>query len=43
MYGVVGVLDYLLGTDSSFRCSVELKRHFVLLGRASAKEIIPDT
>lgn len=42
MYGVIGVLDYLHGTDSSFRHSSKLKRHFVLLGTASAKEIVPD-
>ena len=43
MFGVIGVLDYLHGTDTMFRQSKGYQRHFILLGWGSAKEIIPNT
>ena len=42
IYGVIGILDRLHGTDELFRQSKEHKRHFLLLGLLSAKEIVPD-
>ena len=41
-YGVLGILDRLHGTDGVFVNSIEHKRHFVLLGLASAKELVPN-
>ena len=41
-YGTLGVLDYLHGTDELFQKSKQCKRHFVLLGLSSAKELYPD-
>ena len=41
-FGILGVLDYLHGTDVEFRKHISSKRHFTLKGFASAKEIVPD-
>jgi len=42
MYGVMGVLDRLHGTDSQFRQSKNYDRHTVLFGLSSAKQLYPD-
>ena len=42
MYGVIGILDRLHGTDGMFRQNAASRRHFILLGTASAKEIITE-
>lgn len=42
-YGVVGILDYLHGTDILFRESGAYKRHTLLLGLTPAKELYPDS
>ncbi|XP_003386944.1 PREDICTED: fatty acid hydroxylase domain-containing protein 2-like [Amphimedon queenslandica] len=41
-FGVLGILDRLHGTDNVFVNSIEHKRHFILLGLSSAKELVPD-
>ncbi|XP_062513885.1 fatty acid hydroxylase domain-containing protein 2-like [Corticium candelabrum] len=41
-FGVLGILDYLHGTDAAFRESISYDRHFVLCGTTSAKELVPD-
>ena len=41
-YGVLGILDRLHGTDGVFVNSIEYKRNIILLGLASAKELVPD-
>lgn len=41
MYGVMGVLDRLHGTDEIFRQSKQNERHIVLLGLTPAKDIYP--
>ena len=40
-YGVLGILDRLHGTDGVFVNSIEYKRNIILLGLASAKELVP--
>ncbi|XP_009902895.2 fatty acid hydroxylase domain-containing protein 2 [Dryobates pubescens] len=42
-YGVLGVLDYLHGTDTVFRQTKAYERHKVLLGLTPLSESIPDT
>ena len=42
MYGVMGVLDRLHGTDEMFRKSKQHERHIVVLGLTPIKHIIPD-
>jgi len=41
-YGVLGILDYLHGTDDLFRSSVNYKRHITLLSTTPAREQFPD-
>ncbi|NWY57455.1 FXDC2 protein, partial [Chionis minor] len=41
-YGVLGVLDYLHGTDTVFRQTNAFKRHRVLLGLTPLSESIPE-
>jgi len=41
-YGVLGILDYLHGTDDLFRSSVNYKRHVTLLGTTPAREQFPE-
>uniref|UniRef100_A0A182HJ91 Fatty acid hydroxylase domain-containing protein n=1 Tax=Anopheles arabiensis TaxID=7173 RepID=A0A182HJ91_ANOAR len=41
-YGVFGWLDWLHGSDAQFRASRYYKRHQMLLGTKSARELIPD-
>ncbi|XP_053698735.1 fatty acid hydroxylase domain-containing protein 2-like [Sabethes cyaneus] len=41
-YGVVGLLDWLHGTDTAFRRSRSFKRHRHLYGTSSARELYPD-
>lgn len=41
-YGVLGILDYLHGTDSQFRASKAYQRHLMLLGTTPLREAIPD-
>ena len=43
MYGVLGIMDHLHGTDKAFHQSKDYERHFVLTGLTSAKELIPDS
>lgn len=42
MYGVMGVLDRLHGTDEQFRQSKNHERHIMLLGLTPAKDLYPD-
>jgi methylsterol monooxygenase len=42
MFGVMGVLDRLHGTDEIFRRSKQNERHIVVLGLTPAKVIYPD-
>lgn len=42
VFGVIGILDRLHGTDNLFRKSKGYERHVLLLGLSPAKEIIPD-
>ena len=42
LFGVLGILDRLHGTDDVYRQSKEYERHMILLGLNSAKELIPD-
>ena len=41
-YGVIGLLDYLHGTDDQFRDNKAYKRHSVLFSSKSARELISD-
>jgi len=41
-YGVLGVLDYLHGTDQQFRASKAYSRHITLLGSKPLRETFPD-
>jgi len=41
-YGVLGILDYLHGTDKQFRASKAYARHITLLGSKPLRETIPD-
>ena len=41
-FGATGFLDWLHGTDKEYRASVQSKRAHVLLGFASARELVPD-
>jgi hypothetical protein len=41
-YGVLGILDWLHGTDSLFRKSKAYKRHRVLLNFVPAREAFPE-
>lgn len=41
-YGVLGILDYIHGTNDLFRQSGAYKRHTLLLGLTPAKELYPD-
>jgi len=41
-YGVLGILDYLHGTDKGFRASKEYERHIMLLGTTPLRETFPD-
>jgi len=41
-YGVLGILDYLHGTDKGFRASKEYERHIMLLGSKPLRETFPD-
>ena len=40
-YGVLGILDYLHGTDSQFRASKEYQRHITYVGTTPLRESIP--
>lgn len=42
MFGTLGILDRLHGTDSLFRKSKAHERHFLLLGLTPANQVIPD-
>ena len=42
MYGVMGVLDRLHGTDENFRQSKNHERHIVLLNLKPANDMYPD-
>lgn len=41
-YGVLGVLDFLHGTDKMFRQTKAFERHKVLFGLTPLSESIPD-
>ncbi|XP_065342993.1 fatty acid hydroxylase domain-containing protein 2-like [Cloeon dipterum] len=41
-FGVIGLLDWLHGTDIIFRRSTAFKRHVVLTGITSTRELYPD-
>ncbi len=41
-YGVLGILDYLHGTDVSFRKGKSYERHVVLTGFTPANQLHPD-
>ncbi|XP_011663545.1 fatty acid hydroxylase domain-containing protein 2 isoform X2 [Strongylocentrotus purpuratus] len=41
-YGVLGILDWLHGTDVNFRKSKQFQRHKALLGVKPLNEVIPD-
>jgi len=41
-YGVLGILDYLHGTDKGFRASKEYERHIMLLDTTPLRETFPD-
>jgi len=41
-YGVLGILDYLHGTDKMFRASTAYERHILLLGSKPLRETFPD-
>ena len=41
-YGILGILDYLHGTDTLFRSSKSYDRHYMLLSSTPARELIPD-
>jgi hypothetical protein len=41
-YGASGWIDQLLGTDASFKNTINDKRHITLLSKKSAREIYPD-
>ena len=41
-FGVIGVLDYLHGTNDSFRSSKGYERHTLLLGTDPAYVVYPD-
>jgi len=41
-YGVLGILDYLHGTDTLFRESKNFERHITVLGTTPVRELIPD-
>lgn len=41
-YGVLGILDYLHGTDSGFRKSKAFDRHLLLLSLVPLKKLYPD-
>ncbi|KJE94740.1 sterol desaturase [Capsaspora owczarzaki ATCC 30864] len=41
-FGVLGFLDWLHGTDKTFRASVQFQRHFTSMSPRSLKEIVPD-
>jgi len=41
-YGVLGILDYLHGTDKMFRSSTAYDRHIMLLGSKPLRETFPD-
>lgn len=43
MYGVMGVLDRLHGTDENFRQTKNHERHVLLLSLTPVKEMYPDT
>ena len=42
MYGSLGVLDRLHGTDEMFRASKAYERHVLLLGLTPVKSLYPD-
>jgi len=39
---VLGILDYLHGTDTLFRESKNFERHITVLGTTPVRELIPD-
>lgn len=41
-YGVLGILDYLHGTDKLFRSSAEYRRHIVSFKMDSLRDLFPD-
>ena len=41
-FGVLGILDYLHGTDTQFRASKAYQRHYMLLSSTPLRESIPD-
>ncbi|XP_059485931.1 fatty acid hydroxylase domain-containing protein 2-like [Neocloeon triangulifer] len=41
-FGSIGLLDYLHGTDTQWRESVQFKRNIFLVGLKSAREVVPD-
>jgi hypothetical protein len=41
-YGALGWIDQLLGTDASFKNTINDKRHITLLSNISARETYPD-
>ena len=42
MFGTLGILDRLHGTDELFRQTRAYERHFLLLGLLPVKEMVPD-
>ena len=41
-YGVLGILDYLHGTDTLFRSNKAYQRHIMLLSSTPVRETFPD-
>jgi fatty acid hydroxylase domain-containing protein 2 len=41
-FGIIGLCDFLHGTDKLFRSNKAYERHKVLLGLNSARELVPD-
>lgn len=42
MFGTLGILDRIHGTDALFRKNKAHERHFLLVGLTPANELIPD-
>jgi len=41
-YGVLGILDYLHGTDVLFKSSINYQRHITVMGLTPVRELFPD-
>lgn len=41
-YGTTGIMDWIHGTDSSFKKHISSKRNFTIWGFSSARELVPD-